>query len=299
MTQLRTIIGLLSLSLALAMPGAGMAEAKSSSSGKSSSSSFKGGFSSQRSSSSGSSAAKSSSTSSDGSASKNTSFGSFGKRSDSASSGGSGNSDQKSGSAMNKDLDRNAANANALKTMDARNAANASNAANANNNRGYDNAGNSGRGNDTQFGRSANGGQYSPPVAPPIAQQPIIINNNSGGSSNGWMWFLLGQSMHSRAPAPSNNTSHNGGLEPIDNRNANAGSDGSDVIAYDKSGVNAGAGAARLPASVKQDEPSGFMHMLRILFWIAVLGGLGWGLYRFLNRGKSMKKSPNYSLGKV
>ncbi|MFZ6749356.1 hypothetical protein [Undibacterium sp. Ren11W] len=295
MTQLRTILSLLSLSLALAMPAASVAEAKSSSSGKSSSSSsFKGGFSSQRSS-SGSSAGKSSSTSSDSSGSKNTSFGSFGKRSDSASSGSG--SDQKSGSALNKDLDRNSANANALKTMDARNAANASNAANAN--RGYDNAGSGGRGNDTQFGRSANGGQYSPPVAPPIAQQPIIINNNSGGSSNGWMWFLLGQSMHSRAPAPSNNTSHNGGLEPIDNRNANAGSDGSDVIAYDKSDVNAAAGAARLPASVKQDEPSGFMHMLRILFWTAVLGGLGWGLYRFLNRGKSMKKSPNYSLGKV
>jgi hypothetical protein len=115
------------------------------------------------------------------------------------------------------------------------------------------------------------------------------------------MWFLLGQAMHSRTatPAPSNNTSHNGGLEPIANRDANAGSDGSDVIAYDKSGVNAGADAARLPASVKQDEPSGFMHMLRILFWIAVLGGLGWGLVRFLKRGKSIKKSPNYSLGKV
>lgn len=297
MTQLRTILSLLSLSLALAMPAASVAEAKSSSSGKSSSSSsFKGGFSSQRSS-SGSSAGKSSSTSSDSSASKKTSFGSFGKRSDSANSGSSGSGDQKSGSALNKDLDRNAANANALKTMDARNAANASNAANAN--RGYDNTGSGGRGNDTQFGRSASGGQYSPPVAPPIAQQPIIINNNSGGSSNGWMWFLLGQSMHSRAPAPGNNTSHNGGLEPIANRNANAGSDGSDVIAYDKSGVNADAGAARLPASVKQDEPSGFMHMLRIIFWTAVLGGLGWGLYRFLNRGKSMKKSPNYSLGKV
>ena len=174
---------------------------------------------------------------------------------------------------FSKDLDQNAANANALKTLDARNAAKES------------------RDNPRYAQQSAAGGPLYPPGGvqqAPAGGQPIIIQNNGGGSSNGWMWFLLGQSMHS----------HDRERVIIDRGNSSSGND--DISrSTGNSGTNGDAGNIGNNSNTGStpDHPGFFMHMVRILFWLAVLAAVGGGIY-YLAKRKGISKSANYTLGK-
>lgn len=260
------VMRMMVLSIVAAISLAGISDAQASSASHSSTS-FKSGFSSQKKSSSASSSNKSSydfgnsSKSSDSSdaASKKTGFGSFSKNSDAGAAPSSSDSaGPRSRSLFGKDLDKNAANANALKTLDARNAVKA-------------------RQDDPARGvpQSAAGGPLYPPAgAPqgPAAAPPVIIQNNGGGSSNGWMWFLLGQSMH--------------------------GHDRERVIVDRGAGTavssNPDAGAVK---AAPPEQPGFFMRTLRILFWLGILAAVGGGIY-YLAKRKGISKSANYSLGK-
>ncbi|MFZ6645490.1 hypothetical protein ACO0LO_07230 [Undibacterium sp. TJN25] len=282
----------LTMAVAVSVAGIGEAQASSSSSrssstssSRSSSSSFKSGFSSQKSSSSSGSSVSSSKSSSYGfgnsakssdgadsgsSSSKKTGFGSFSKSSDAGSAPSSDSATPRSKSALSKDLDQNAANANALKTLDARNAAKES------------------RDNPRYAQQSAAGGPLYPPGGvqqAPAGGQPIIIQNNGGGSSNGWMWFLLGQSMHS----------HDRERVIIDRGNS---SSGNDDISMRPAGTAGSQGTGVTEATGNAPEhPGFFMHLVRILFWLAVLGAVGGGIY-YLAKRKGISKSANYTLGK-
>ena len=163
------------------------------------------------------------------------------------------------------DLDKNAANANALKTLDARNAAKAR----------QDNPGGQ---------QSAAGGPLYPPAGAqqvPAAAPPVIIQNNGGGSSNGWMWFLLGQSMHS----------HDRERVIIDRGNP---SSGNPDLSTTQADMPAGAAVNSNPP----EKPGFFMHTLRILFWLLILAAVGGGIY-YLAKRKGISKSANYTLGKL
>lgn len=185
----------LSLMLALAHPGSadarpssGSSSSHSSSSSRSSSSSFKSGFSSQRSAPA-PSYASSKSSAAPASSGRSGGFGSFGRRpaSDAApggtpdaapapsrSSGGFGSfgagrpAPQKSDSALSQDLGRKAAEANALRTLDARRQAQADTARDTRPVPGYEQGGQ---------GHAAPG--YVPPVAPQ-QQAPVVVRQDSG-----------------------------------------------------------------------------------------------------------------------
>lgn len=288
----------LTMVAAIAVAGVGDVQASSASSRSStSSSSFKGGFSSQKKSSSSSSAKKSSydfgnSAKSDdspaaGSSSGKTSFGSFSKSSDAGSAPSAADSAApRSRSAFGRDLDKNAANANALKTLDARNAARAR----------QENPADSGR-------QTAAGPGYGYPPAGPVQQAPaappVIIQNSGGGSSSPWMWFLLGQAMHGhdrervieRVPAPAGGSGGTAAGTPAPV------SEGS--VVYDGSAAAKDA-ASSAPVAVREarPEPGFFMHTLRILFWLSILAAVGWGIYALAKR-KGISKSTNYTLGKT
>ncbi|MFZ6768901.1 hypothetical protein ACO0LM_17725 [Undibacterium sp. Di26W] len=265
-----------------------------------SSTGFKGGFSSQR---NVSKPAPSKSSS--------TSFGSF----NTSKPASSRNSD----SVMNRDLQKNQAQANALKSMDARkqatmpasppplNAGNSTgNNAGSNNNNSFGsnggNAGNNATNNGFAYGNAGNMNRPVTPVptAPVIvsspAPAPIIVQRSGmgGGMAGAFMGFMLG-SMISHPAAAESAGPRSGQLEPIAGQSSTVGDNASASLPT----LNTQSAQIAQRASAVQEEGSGW-KLLRLAAWSLILGGLGWLTYKIWRVVKPVRKqasTANYSLG--
>ena len=214
-----------------------------------------------------------------------TSFGSFGQQ--------RSNSSSKSDSALNRDLEKNQAQQQALKNLDARNQQ-------KNLSRPEQQA--------SVTGRPLSAAQAPPQVLPPVATAPIaptvIVQRESSSMGAAFMGFMLGQAIsrpHSVPASPSYDTRRND-LETI--------AGGSDT-SYKNAAVNTPAlneTSANTPASPflattkvspEKTEASAW-SMLRFLLWVMILSGLGWLSFKvfrlFVPRREAIS---HYSLGKV
>lgn len=251
-----------------------------------SSTGFKGGFSSQRSMSKPAPSKPS-----------NTAFGSF----NTSKPATSRNSD----SALNRDLQKNQAQANALKSMDARKqtATLPSTppplpAQNAGSNLGGLGSSNS-FGNNTAnsgFGTANTASMNRPTGFGTPAPAPVIVQRSGigGGMAGAFMGFMLG-SMISHPAAAESAGPRSSQLEPI----AGQGSVVSDGISASGTGGNSLPAANAQPASAVQEEGTGW-KLLRLAIWSLILGGLGWLIYKIWRVVKPVRKqasTAHYSLG--
>ncbi|MFZ6760658.1 hypothetical protein ACO0K9_25915 [Undibacterium sp. Ji50W] len=237
--------------------------------------------------------------------SSTTSFGSF----NTSKPASSRNSD----SALNRDLQKDQAQANALKSMDARKQAtmpasppplnagnsNGNNAGSNNNNSFGSNAGNNATNNGFAYGNAANMNRPVTPVptTPVIvsspAPAPIIVQRSGmgGGMAGAFMGFMLG-SMISHPAAAESAGPRSGQLEPIAGQSSTVGDNASASLPA----LNAQS-AQRVSAI--QEEGGGW-KLLRLAAWSLILGGLGWLIYKIWRVVKPVRKqasAANYSLG--
>jgi hypothetical protein len=193
-----------------------------------------------------------------------TSFGSFGSSRDAAAQATP--SGQQSKSALTQSLDKNAAQANALKTLDARNSQKAQTNT-AQTPGGMPLGGVPGGSQSPQAGQM---GQPYPSQAPP----PTVIYQNSGSSGNftsGLLGFMLGSAMHSR-----DRSSY-----PMDNGSF---------------GRPAGASGDPATGAGVPKESAG-MSFLRIFLWLIVLAAIGGIIWYFVRRSRqNVAKKANYTL---
>ncbi|MFZ6723696.1 hypothetical protein [Undibacterium sp. Ji49W] len=267
-----------------------------------SSTGFKGGFSSQRSMSKPAPSKPS-----------NTAFGSF----NTSKPATSRNSD----SALNRDLQKNQAQANALKSMDARKQAATSpstppplNTANGATNSVGNSAGNntnnsfgSNVGNGGVGGYQANNGfstantanMNRPTGFSTPAPAPVIVQRSGigGGMAGAFMGFMLG-SMISHPAAAESAGPRSSQLEPIAGQGSVV-SDGSSASGTSGISDTSLPVANAQPASVVQEEGTGW-KLLRLAIWSLILGGLGWLIYKIWRVVKPVRKqtsAAHYSLG--
>jgi hypothetical protein len=199
-------------------------------------------------------------------ASGNSSFGAFGAgKSNTAASQGA----PAAGSALSKDLGNSAAKADALKTYDARTAAARAAAAPP-----------AAPGQPAANGYGSQGGAAAQPGYVP---QTVIVQNS--GSSHPFLWFMLG-----RAMSPHEHTTYinsgNGGAN-------NGATNGSPANASNSADGNA------TPAAVQPETSTG-MHLLRLVLWLGMIGGLiALARWIWLRRAASSANTSHYSLGKV
>ncbi len=168
----------------------------------------------------------------------------------------------RSNSALSRDMEQNAAQANALKTLDARRAANAA-------------------------GTPPNA--PLPPLRDPVMrpqqpvynqpgyaqqnlppQQPIIVQQPSNGFMHGVIGFMLGRAMSQPQPVyypPNNNSGHG-------NSNNNGGDWDSNTTLAGSTGTATSAAMAPVPAPAP--APSFGATVLRLLVWLALVSGLVW-----------------------
>ncbi|WP_317201343.1 hypothetical protein [Janthinobacterium sp.] len=197
-------------------------------------------------------------------------FGSFGgARGDAA-------APAKSDSALSRELEQKSANANALKTLDARRAAAAAPPPlpplnpmlPPNQAPGYN-----------QAQQPYN--QAQQPYNQPQQQAPVVVqqSNGLGGAVAGYM---LGRAMN----GGSNHGGYNNGAYGNGGNNGNNGN---------SNGGNSNGGVAGAPPAVPQASFGG--ALLRTFVWLAVLGALGWLIYygvKRLRAGKA-RSAANYS----
>lgn len=230
----------------LSMSPVASAEPRQKSSSSSSSKSFKGGFSSQRSSSPPPRAPRQDSASSRGG------FGSFNSAPSRAS--------QKSDSALSQRLDRNASEANALRTLDARRAAQEQASRDTRPVPGYENRQNYGQNNGQSNGQS--NGQYSAPMPAPAQQS----GNGMAGVVTGLVLGQIANGSHAR----SNNNGYQG--QP-----------------------NVGTSSA----TVNQAPSSGsfFGGVAKLFMWLMVLSAIAWVGWFLLQkrRRKAAESRSNYT----
>jgi hypothetical protein len=207
--------------------------------------------------------------------SSSTSFGSFGQQ--------RGNTSGRSDSALNRDLEKNQAQQQALKNMDARNQQK-----------------NTFRPNQQSSvtGKPLNPAQTAPQATPQVAHAPVapsvIVQRDSGSMGAAFIGFMLGQAIsrpHSVPSAPAYDTRRND-LEPIA---------GGDDTSYRNSGVSEPAnGVSAVEKVPPAESESSAWSMLRFLLWVTMLSGLGWLAYKmvrfFVPRRQEIS---HYSLGKV
>ena len=177
-------------------------------------------------------------------------------------------------SAMNRDMNANAVQANALKNYDARNKVNES-AAGAT--AGGSGAGSSGTGGSGWF-RSGNQSGAAPVGAMQSAPQTIVVHQGGGFMHNA-MWFMLGNSM----------ASHHQNYYPQQPYAQSVNQDGQVV---NPTGEN-----DSVTPPVEEKE-SFFMSLLRFVIWIAVIVGV----YKLVknimqSRKNRANKKPNYTFG--
>lgn len=210
----------------------------------------------------------------------------------------------RSGSALSRDMDQSAAQANALKSLDARRAATNSQPLppltdpvarpgnQAANQPGYQ------------------GGERRPPVyqtPPPVYQQvPVYQQQSSGnGLMAGLMGFMLGRSLSTPQPVYYPGNGGHGGNGSGNNGNGGNNGSGNSGSAGDLGNGGTVAGTTEVgmpglgvPAPVAAPAaPSFFASVLRLFAWLALLGTLGWLLYfgakRWMGRGNARRS--NYS----
>jgi hypothetical protein len=204
--------------------------------------------------------------------SSRTSFGSFGQQ--------RGNTSGRSDSALNRDLEKNQAQQQALKNMDARSQAKFSSRPEQQS---------SVTGKPLNPVQSALPSTSQTPVAP-----TVIVQRDSGSMGAAFMGFMLGQAIsrpHTVPPAPSYDTRRSD-LEPIA---------GGDDTSYRNSGVGESVNGALATGKVQPEATkSGAWSVLRFLLWLGFLTGLIWMAYKifriFSPRRQAMS---HYSLGKV
>jgi len=273
MTLLRVVCALAIAAAPLAQDAAARPSSSSSSSSHSSSrssssssgsKSFSGGFSSRKSSSPSSSSSFSPSSSSTSSASSSTrpsgGFGSFGQRA-------SAPAPQQSDSALSKQLSRQQAESNALRTLDARRGATDTQPARAPADRGT---------------ASATAPAPAPMPAPtyggpqPYGQAPVVVHQDSG-FGNLVTGYVLGRMANSH----SNGGYARGGYNGNGNGNYNGSGNG---------GYPAPVGTASAGTSL-------FGAFLRVLAWIAALALLVWAVVAVRRRLRQRREEnkPNYS----
>ena len=202
----------------------------------------------------------------------NTSFGSFSRPPNKGL--------DKSDSALNKDLEKNQAQQQALKNLDARTQQKIPPQA-------------------TQP-TSVTGRPLDPVHANPQAPMPqiataptIIVQRESSSMGSAFMGFMLGQALsrpHS-VPSPSYDTRRND-LEPIN---------GVTDASYGNSNLGDAGNGTLAAAKVKpvETESAGW-SMLRFLLWTTFLSALGWIIYKLYRIVTPRKQAiSHYSLGKV
>ncbi|WP_167092425.1 hypothetical protein [Massilia frigida] len=207
-------------------------------------------------------------------------FGSFGSapaRQDSGAQPGL----QKSGSVLSQRLNKGSAEANALRTLEARRAA--EQAANAPPEirpapSSQPSGGQYGSGNGGQYGNNSGGqyngnrnGQYGGNGMP----APIIVPQNNNGMGNAILGFLLGRSM--------SNSHANSGYQGNTNNSGMV-------------GTTPGSAGPVATAQAPQESSLG-KSLLRTFVWLVILSVLAWGAYlgwKFLRRGKA-PSTANYT----
>ena len=245
------------LTLCLALGSSALAQARPSSH-SGTSSSYKSGFSSQKSNSS-------KSTPSAPPANRQSGPGAFGKAPGSPASVTPRNT-----SAASRDLDQSAAQANALKTLDARRAAAATPAPQPP--------------SDTVL-RPQQAPAYQ---APPVYQQPVMVQQPSSGLMHGVLGFMLGRAMsQSHQPVSIPTTSNGNGNG---NGTAPAATDAQSGMVNGMPGLGAPVPAAPLRSSFGAT-------VARWLVWLSVLSVLGWALVYTVRKLRRLRagNTTNYS----
>lgn len=175
----------------------------------------------------------------------------------------------RSSSALSRDMEQNAAQANALKTLDARRAAAATSAAGA---------GAAIPPSGPNVPRAPQPGQ--PPVynQPGYAQsnyppQPIIVQQPSNGFMHGVIGFMLGRAMSQ--PQPVYTPQNNGGHGNNGSNNSNSGDwDNGSIATLAGSTSATSAAMARVPQAAP--ARSFLVTVLRTFVWLALVSGLVW-----------------------
>jgi hypothetical protein len=204
--------------------------------------------------------------------SSSTSFGSFGQQ--------RGATSDKSNSALNRDLEKNQSQQQALKNMDTRSQQKTASQPEQ---------------QSSVTGKPLNPIQNAPQMTPQMTPVPVaptvIVQRESSSMGAAFMGFMLGQAISRPHSAPSYDTRRND-LEPI------AGDDGT---SYKNSDVSGSSNSVLAPAKVKPVErESSAWSMLRFLLWLSFLSGLAWvsyKMYRFFV--PRQQEQSHYSLGKV
>ena len=175
----------------------------------------------------------------------------------------------RSSSALSRDMEQNAAQANALKTLDARRAAAATSAAGA---------GAAIPPTGSNVPRPPQPGQ--PPVynqpgySQPNYPQPIIVQQPSNGLMHGVIGFMLGRAMSQPQPVyyPQNNGGHGNNGSNTSN-NAGDWDNGSTATL---SGSTSATAAAMAPVPQAAPARSFLATVLRTFVWLALVSGLVW-----------------------
>ena len=153
-------------------------------------------------------------------------------------------------SASSRDMAQNAAQANALKTLDARRAAAAPPPLN-------DTA--------SRAPQSAPMPVYNQPAYPQQLPQPIIVQQHGSGLMSGVVGFMLGRAMSQQTQMS---------YPPYGQSYPGAPAAGATVSA---DGVTAPAAAAAMaPVPAPAPKPSFAASVLRVFFWLALMSGLVW-----------------------
>lgn len=209
------------------------------------------------------------------------SFGSFGRNMPSDSAG-----HQKSGSALNRDLEKNQAQANALKNFDARNNRPSSDTSNV-------------TGHPLpparDYSMPAGAATYHAPAAP-----TVIVQKERSSMSGAFWGFMLGSAMSRphAAPAPDYDR-RSDRFDPLPSNDISA-----DPVQTKQAANNALVAAKPVvlpsPATSDQTESSAW-EPVRFLLWGLILFAIAWVLLKFRQRHiahRAAKNSVHYSLGK-
>lgn len=199
------------------------------------------------------------------SSSKSSGFGSFGGANKTESTTSSAPQ-----STMSKGLDKNASQANALKTLNEREAAKVS----------HSGFGNSSK--DTAFTPSKPIQQPQPQnsqtIPAPVYQAPVSSGNNGFSLGSAAVGFMLGRATSHEPKRDYEPTSHTKASEDVST-----------------SPIQQSNSSDEVSASSNHTASSG-SNVLRIALWLLIFGGIAWAIWRFFFKKADIAKSNHYSL---
>ncbi|RYY73621.1 MAG: hypothetical protein EOO52_16535 [Gammaproteobacteria bacterium] len=217
---------------------------------------------------------------------KKTAFGSFGAA-DAKNQQATANTPQ---SKMSKDLTGSAAQANALKTADARNKTGESTSES-----GWFRSGNqSATPNNIATGNAT---QTTPKTFERRSGQQNTSGQNNG-LLHGLMWFMVGNSLAQHATAANSQQVNDAQVNTQGVHRENGQGSQETINGENNSISTEGVVAQRVQDVPAEETESIFMKALRFLLWIALIGGIVWVVRKAIGfRHRNEKKSVNYSLG--